>query len=292
MESPRFKVKINLKLEAITCPGVWLCSHGYLEVSIKSLGYFFRTGALEPYFPLLCHEQFKMEGHFKNAQSIANLLNNLSREQLEITLWQSGRRLAYYQGVIMDLLQFSEPKLQCPHSNTQQLLMKSTPAFPGIIAPKVEITSHFYIKDKLLNLSNNEEDLKTCKNLLRNPQTTEKFVKILKPSRYQRPCTVQSYNSEDFSANHMRKPKQRPVCHTREFKELIRKSPNESVYTKSRGRRVSIASSYASNNTDTSMGICDLESDNLLDKFGNHGSDQEHEKYCELCRLYKEVFLQ
>lgn len=71
-----------------------------------------------------------MEGYFKNANSIAQLINNLTRETLEITLWQNGRRLAYYQGVIMDLLQNTEPKLQCPHVNTRQLLMKTTPAFP------------------------------------------------------------------------------------------------------------------------------------------------------------------
>lgn len=101
-----------------------------MEVSLKSLGYFFRTGALEPYFPLLCHDNFKMEGYFKNAANIAQLINNLTQETIEITLWQNGRRLAYYQGVIMDLLQYSEPKLQCPHVNTRQLLMKTTPAFP------------------------------------------------------------------------------------------------------------------------------------------------------------------
>lgn len=94
------------------------------------MGYFFRTGAMEPYFPLLCHDQFKMEGYFKNAVSIVQLINNLSQEHLEITLWQSGRRLAYYQGVLMDLLQYIEPKLKCPHTNTRQLLMKTTPAFP------------------------------------------------------------------------------------------------------------------------------------------------------------------
>lgn len=39
------------------------------------------------------------------------------------------------------------------------------------------------------------------------------------------------------------------------------------------------------------MGICDLESDNNLDKFADHNNDAEHERFCELCRLYKEVFL-
>ncbi|XP_037815920.1 spermatogenesis associated 6-like protein [Lucilia sericata] len=238
MDNQRFQVKINLKLEAVTCPGVWLCSHGYLEVTIKALGYFFRTGALEPYFPLLCHDHFKMEGYFKNSPSLGHLINNLSKESLEITLWQNGRRLAYYKGVIMDLLQYIEPQLQCPHSNTRQILMKTTPAFPGILSPKVEITTEISIKDKLLNLSNTSKDLRT-------------------------------------------------VCHTRDFKEAIIKPSPESVYSKSMGRRVSIASSCSSNNTHTSVGICDIEPDLHSEKFDDHN----HEKFCELCRLYKEVFL-
>ena len=85
---------------------------------------------MEPFFPLLCHDRFKMEGYFKNANNLASLINNLKKETLEITLWQNGRRLSYYQGVIMDMLQYIEPQLKCPHTNTTQLLMKTTPAFP------------------------------------------------------------------------------------------------------------------------------------------------------------------
>ncbi|XP_023300453.2 spermatogenesis associated 6-like protein [Lucilia cuprina] len=289
MDNQRFQVKINLKLEAVTCPGVWLCSHGYLEVTIKALGYFFRTGAMEPYFPLLCHDHFKMEGYFKNSPSLGHLINNLSKESLEITLWQNGRRLAYYQGVIMDLLQYIEPQLQCPHSNTRQILMKTTPAFPGILSPKVEITTEISIKDKILNLNNNSKDLRNCTQFLRKPQSQkQKLSKDIKPILYQRPCTQQTIRSYDCLDNPSQKRKQRTVCHTRDFKEAIIKPSPESVYSKSTGRRVSIASSCSSNNTHTSVGICDIEPDLHSEKFDDHN----HEKFCELCRLYKEVFLQ
>lgn len=61
---------------------------------------------------------------------MASLLDSFSKEPLEITLWQNSRRMAYYEGVLMDLLQYKEPKLQCRHVNTRQLLMKTTSAFP------------------------------------------------------------------------------------------------------------------------------------------------------------------
>lgn len=46
--------------------------------------------------------------------------------------------------------------------------------------------------------------------------------------------------------------------------------------------------SYASNNTHTSDGICDIEHDAHQEKF----EDNNHEQLCKLCLLYKEVFLQ
>ncbi|TMW50671.1 hypothetical protein DOY81_004239 [Sarcophaga bullata] len=283
MNNQRYHVKILVKLEAVTCPGVWLCSHGYLEVTIKALGYFFRTGAMEPFFPLLCHDRFKMEGYFKNANNLASLINNLKKESLEITLWQNGRRLSYYQGVIMDMLQYIEPQLKCPHINTTQLLMKTTPAFPGIIAPKVEITSEFNIKDTVLNINNNSQDLKNTTNLMRKCQNTN----CTKSTLYRRPCTLQTIRSQDSLPNSCVR-KQKPVCHTRDCKTL-NISVNETNYSKSLGRRVSIASTCSSNNTQTSADICDLETDILSEKFEDHN---HHEQYCELCQLYREVFLQ
>ncbi|XP_013108414.2 spermatogenesis associated 6-like protein isoform X2 [Stomoxys calcitrans] len=243
MNCQRFHVKIDIKLHAVTCPGVWLCSHGYLEVTLKTLGYFFRTGAIEPYFPILCHDHYKMEGYFKNTPSIASLIGQLQTEPLEITLWQSGRRLGYYQGVLMDLLQMTEPKLHCPHVNTKQLLMKTTTAFPGIIAPKVELCADFFIKDKILNMNNINEELKSFTSVQRKPlsYTPTKTMKHFcdnRPQFYQRPCIINPEPFEELAANAPRK--QRTVCHARGFPGKSTK-PFEPL-VKSNSRRVSIVS--------------------------------------------------
>ncbi|XP_073840585.1 spermatogenesis associated 6-like protein [Musca autumnalis] len=290
MNNQRFHVKIELKLQAVTCPGVWLCSHGYLEVTIKTLGYFFRTGAMEPYFPLLCHDIFKMEGYFKNTPSIASLISQMQTESLEITLWQSGRRLAYYQGSLMDLLQIAEPKLHCPHNNTKQLLMKTTTAFPGIIAPKVELTADFFVKDKIFNVGNLNEELKSFTHHARKPlsglaQKSMKHNCNIKAHCYQRPCIINAEPYDELSVcNGPRK--QKPVCHARDFPGKSTK-PFEPIF-KTNSRRVSVVSNCSSNNTLTSAGIYDLTQDQSLEMAHiQHG----HGDCCELCRQYKEVFM-
>nr|XP_017107718.2 uncharacterized protein LOC108132712 [Drosophila bipectinata] len=148
MSHKRFYVRLNLQLHALTCPGVWLCSHGYLEATIKTLGYYFRTGAMEPRFPMLCHDQFTMEGYFKSVGCLEELHDLLRSEQLEITLWQNGRRLAYFVGNLSDVMHPTVPRLSCPHSSNVQLLMKATPAFPGILAPKVELSAQLTTQDR------------------------------------------------------------------------------------------------------------------------------------------------
>ncbi|KAH8244077.1 hypothetical protein KR038_000438 [Drosophila bunnanda] len=148
MSHKRFYVRLDLQLHALTCPGVWLCSHGYLEATVKTLGYYFRTGAMEPRFPMLCHDQFTMEGYFKNVECLEDMHDLLRSEQLEITIWQNGRRLAYFIGNLSDVMQPTIPRLSCAHSSNVQLLMKATPAFPGILAPKVELSAQLTTQDR------------------------------------------------------------------------------------------------------------------------------------------------
>ncbi|XP_061397539.1 uncharacterized protein LOC133333227 [Musca vetustissima] len=286
-DQQRFHIKIELKLQAVTCPGVWLCSHGYLEVTIKTLGYFFRTGAMEPYFPLLCHDHYKMEGYFKNTPSIASLISQMHTEPLEITLWQSGRRLAYYQGSLMDLLQISEPKLHCPHNNIKQLLMKTTTAFPGIIAPKIELAAEFFVKDKIFNVGNINEELKSFTKHARKPFTGLPSKQMnnncnIKTHCYQRPCIVNADPYDELECHGPRK--QRPVCHAR---DLPGSKPFEPIF-KTNSRRVSMVSTCSSINTQTSAGIYDLAQDPSVDDMPKiqHGSGD----CCELCRQYKDVF--
>lgn len=105
----------------------------------------------------------------------------------------------------------------------------------------METISEFYITDTVLNISNNSEDLKTTTNLMKKSQ----IASYAKPTLYQRPCTLQTLRSQDFLPNSCMR-KQKPVCHTRD-RQISNKSLNESIYSKSLGRRVSIASRWVIN---------------------------------------------
>ncbi|XP_037934903.1 uncharacterized protein LOC119669172 [Teleopsis dalmanni] len=141
MSRKKYYVKVILDLHAVTCPGVWLCTHGYIEVTIKTLGYYFRTGAMEPRFPLLCHDKFIMQGYFNTVNSMEDLERVLAAEETKFTLWQNGRRLAYYHGNLSDFMRPGIPRLICKHKIDVNLLTKTTKAFPGIISPKIEISA-------------------------------------------------------------------------------------------------------------------------------------------------------
>ena len=59
---------------------MYLCQSGDVELSIKSLGYNFRSHTIPPRFPMFVHETFKIEGCFNNVQSIQKLENILGKE--------------------------------------------------------------------------------------------------------------------------------------------------------------------------------------------------------------------
>ncbi|ALC45144.1 CG14079 [Drosophila busckii] len=239
MLDKRFYLRLQLQLHAITCPGVWLCSHGYLEVTLKTLGYYFRTGAMEPRFPLLCHDTFVMEGYFKNVSSLAEMQRMVRAEQLEITLWQNGRRLAYYMGTLSMLMQPGVPRLSCAHSDLVQLLMKATPAFPGILAPKVELSAQLSTQDKQCDSCCGKAE-----------RSLGRQVKICSPSREEQPrkqqavchskqssCYMSNYSSCDSLESLLNAPQQRRLS-----------SCSASTQLSNDSRTLSQDSSCASNN--------------------------------------------
>lgn len=148
----------------ISCPGVWLCPSGYVEITLKTLGYFFKTGPMEPKFPLLAHESFAMEGFFKSVKTLEDLEKAIASELIEIAIWQTGRRLAYYKGSLGRILQSVASHTDCVHilrfgsciqkQIVVQLLMNPSRNFP------VSWKGHHYIiiikcSEPFLNISSN-----------------------------------------------------------------------------------------------------------------------------------------
>ncbi|CAD7081399.1 unnamed protein product [Hermetia illucens] len=153
----RLHIKVDLELHSISCPGVWLCPSGYVEITLKTLGYFFKTGPMEPKFPLLAHESFAMEGFFKSVRTLEDLEKAIASELIEIAIWQTGRRLAYYKGSLGRILQSVASHTDCVHilrfgsciqkQIVVQLLMNPSRNFPGVLAPKIEISGRTTVRN-------------------------------------------------------------------------------------------------------------------------------------------------
>lgn len=105
---------------------MWLCqNNGGIELSITALGYTFSGKPLKSRFPLCYHETFVMDGYFSNVNNMSELEKALGlfdfiqslrvntiflikdEEQINFTLWQKGRRLAYYLGRIGLILNYT-----------------------------------------------------------------------------------------------------------------------------------------------------------------------------------------
>ncbi|KAH8372078.1 hypothetical protein KR093_009990 [Drosophila rubida] len=261
MSHKRFSVRLELQLHALTCPGVWLCSHGYLEATIKTLGYYFRTGAMEPRFPLLCHDRFTMEGYFKSVDSLAQMRELLNAEQLEITLWQNGRRLAYYIGRLADVMQSPVPRLICGHNHNVQLLMKPTTAFPGILAPKVELSAELQTQDKQRN---------SCHIDLQRP-ISNRHVESRCLSRIELPR------------------KQQAVCHSKQSNCWPSSNVSCSYSTSQGSRRLSTCS-----NSTQQSGESQALSQHSNWTQCSHETDlsgaAEHQSSCYICQAYSRLF--
>ncbi|KAH8373480.1 hypothetical protein KR009_010578 [Drosophila setifemur] len=264
----RFYVRLDLQLHAITCPGVWLCSHGYLEATVKTLGYYFRTGAMEPRFPMLCHDQFTMEGYFMRVGCLEDMHELLKAERLEITIWQNGRRLAYFIGSLTDMMHPTVPRLSCSHKSNVQLLMKTTPAFPGILAPKVELSAQLSTQDRKNGCN--------CSSFRDEPA----------------PAPVTKCHVESRCLGHLEQPrKQQKVCHAKKSNCCPSLSCSVGIEVspephKQEHRRLSICSS--------STQLSSLSHSSSLTQCSHLTNSSEltdhHQSCCEICQVYQRLF--
>uniref|UniRef100_A0A1A9WH99 Spermatogenesis-associated protein 6 N-terminal domain-containing protein n=1 Tax=Glossina brevipalpis TaxID=37001 RepID=A0A1A9WH99_9MUSC len=273
---PEIKIKyVTVCTGIIICPGVWLCSHGYLELTLKTMGYFYRTNVMEPLFPLLHLGHYKIRGYLFDCNNKEQLLENLVMEPLEITLWQSSRRLAYYKGNLLNLTQ-TKPNLQCPHYDAKQLLLTTTAAFPGIIAPKLDLSVKFSLNDHLqdsdaINLTTACHTKKPIHSKLQN------IAVYSHHKSYEAPCS----KSLNVSLSTAFPRKQKPVCHSRNI------SPNKAAYHPKFPHRDARNNHLYEVNDRPAQEVHNLEKpvSSYLEPGHNHLQS------CELCRLYQQVFL-
>ncbi|XP_076754280.1 uncharacterized protein LOC143425420 [Xylocopa sonorina] len=153
MTGKGFCVKIRLELHAVTCPGVWLCPNGKVALRITSLGSTIESHRVSPIFPLLFHNEFNFKKTFTRLAALTELQRCLEQESLyaELIQWldpcNQAILLASFETSLADLLY---PVTYCKRllaGVDVDLLMDPSKYFPGIIAPKIEVSTKTMIEE-------------------------------------------------------------------------------------------------------------------------------------------------
>ena len=149
-------MKIRLELHAITCPGEWLCPNGKVALRITSLGSTLESNRVSPIFPLLFHNEFNFKKTFTRLAALTELQRKLEQEFLyaELIQWLSPCNdnaviLATFETNLADLLYPVVNYKGLLAGVDVDLLMEPTRYFPGIIAPKIEISTRTVIEEVL-----------------------------------------------------------------------------------------------------------------------------------------------
>ncbi|XP_011698771.1 PREDICTED: spermatogenesis-associated protein 6 isoform X2 [Wasmannia auropunctata] len=155
MAGRAFHVKVQLDVHAITCPGVWLCPNGKVALRINVFDSCAESHAISPIFPLLFHDKFIFDKIFARIISLTELQNTLEQEFLytELIQWATpasrGITLATFETNLADLL-YPAPCFKGLLAGVDiDLLMEPTKYFPGIIAPKIEVSTKTIVEEIL-----------------------------------------------------------------------------------------------------------------------------------------------
>ncbi|XP_014483271.1 PREDICTED: uncharacterized protein LOC106748869 [Dinoponera quadriceps] len=153
MAGRAFCVKIHLDIHAVTCPGVWLCPNGKVALRIDILNSCAESRRISPIFPLLFHDRFAFSKVFTRIISLAELQRTLEQEFLYVELIQwvtangRGVTLATFETNLADLL-YPAPCFKGLLAGVDvDLLMEPTKCFPGIIAPKIEVSTKTVVEE-------------------------------------------------------------------------------------------------------------------------------------------------
>ncbi|KAJ2946898.1 hypothetical protein O0L34_g16236 [Tuta absoluta] len=139
------ELTFELIINRVSCPGVWLCQDGQVSLTVFALGSSYETCMLPPIFPLMFKDVFYFRKRFQASCTLSNIFCLLKDETVycELIQWGGDCRndrctiLAQYLGALNDVL---FPPDLCSNEGVD-LLMRRCRGFPGILAPKIEIST-------------------------------------------------------------------------------------------------------------------------------------------------------
>ncbi|KAJ8920212.1 hypothetical protein NQ315_011873 [Exocentrus adspersus] len=225
MSTKGFLVKVELDVQKVTCPGVWLCSNGKVSLQMYMLDSSIQTSSCKPTFPIYFHEKFVFYKTFTNDRRLNELQRSLNHEWFyaELVQWQSydeGCVLATFQAPLDDLLYPSSFR-RLTNGVDVDLLMEPTELFPGTIAPKLEVGTKTTIEETLCDL-----DTETPSTVL-NPKLLLSAQPASKTSKPKKVCHSTAF-SRALKNIPVKKKKSRPIFQYRKVNDdlILRNNPN------------------------------------------------------------------
>ncbi|XP_058245910.1 spermatogenesis-associated protein 6 isoform X2 [Hemibagrus wyckioides] len=144
------KCTVELKLHAITCPGVLLPSHEDVYLSVRMMGQYHKTKCVSSSFPLLLHENMVFTKTFSGAFDPGDIADHLENDTTCLELIQlvppEGEILATFEENTRDFLYPGPSLIPQPPGSDREILMKKSASFPGI-SPKVEFSTTSVIEE-------------------------------------------------------------------------------------------------------------------------------------------------
>ncbi|XP_060788106.1 spermatogenesis-associated protein 6 isoform X2 [Neoarius graeffei] len=144
------KCTVELKLHAITCPGVLLPSHEDIYLSVQMMGQYHKTKCVSSAFPLLLHENMVFTKAFSGAFDPGDIPNHLENDTTCLELIQlvppEGEILATFEENTRDFLYPGLSLIPKTPGSQREVLMKKSASFLGI-SPKVEFSTISVIEE-------------------------------------------------------------------------------------------------------------------------------------------------
>ncbi|XP_067678353.1 spermatogenesis-associated protein 6-like isoform X1 [Haliotis asinina] len=145
---------VDLNINTVSAPGVWLPSKEDIYLSVCVFNQYRNTRLVTSVFPLLINETFRFEKTYYTAVDpghVAELLEDelIIFELLQLSEYTDGAvRLATFSTNARDFL-YPYPSLAPIYSSAdREILMSRTIAFPGI-SPKLEFSTRSVIRESL-----------------------------------------------------------------------------------------------------------------------------------------------